>query len=103
MRRHWIQIVVVLLVVSAASLTWRLARSASSAPHSASSALEAQPIPATIGVAEQKNVPVYLTGLGTVQAFNSVTVKVRVDGQVDRVALAGISSVNPAPTTIRLA
>ena len=86
MRRHWLLIVAVLLVIPAAGLAWRLARGASPAPHSASSAPEAQPIPATIGVAEQKDVSVYLTGLGTVQAFNSVTVKVRVDGQLDKIA-----------------
>jgi multidrug efflux system membrane fusion protein len=32
-----------------------------------------------------KSVPVYLVGLGTVQAFNTVVVKVRVDGQLDKV------------------
>ena len=86
MRRHWLPIVAVLLVIPAGGLTWRLARSAWSAPHSASSAPGTQPIPATIGVAERKDVPVYLTGLGTVQAFNTVTVKVRVDGELDKIA-----------------
>ena len=86
MRRHWLQIVALLLVIPAAGLTWRLARGASPAPYSASSTSKTQPIPTTIGVAEQKDVPVYLTGLGTVQAFNSVTVKVRVDGQIDKIA-----------------
>src|SRR5260370_16488765 len=43
-------------------------------------------VPVTAGLAETKNIPVYLTGLGTVQAFNTVVVKVRVDGQLDMVA-----------------
>jgi membrane fusion protein, multidrug efflux system len=43
-------------------------------------------VPVTSGVAKIDNVPVYLTGLGTVQAFNTVTVKVRVDGELDKVA-----------------
>jgi multidrug efflux system membrane fusion protein len=47
--------------------------------------LDAQAIPAAVSVSERKNVPVYLTGLGTVQAFNTVTVKVRVDGQLDKI------------------
>jgi multidrug efflux system membrane fusion protein len=47
--------------------------------------LDVQAIPAAIGVSERKDVPVYLTGLGAVQAFNTVTVKVRVDGQLDKI------------------
>ena len=33
----------------------------------------------------QKDMPLYLDGLGTVQAFNTVTVHTRVDGQLDKV------------------
>ncbi len=36
-------------------------------------------------VAQAGDVPVYLTGLGTVQAYNTVTVRVRVDGALDKV------------------
>jgi multidrug efflux system membrane fusion protein len=43
------------------------------------------PVPITAGMVEVKDVPVYLTGLGTVQAFNTVTVNTRVDGQLDKV------------------
>jgi membrane fusion protein, multidrug efflux system len=42
-------------------------------------------IPVTAGQAVAKDVPVFLTGLGTVQAFNSVTVKSRVDGAITKV------------------
>jgi multidrug efflux system membrane fusion protein len=42
-------------------------------------------VPATTRFAERKDVPVYLTGLGTVQAFNTIRVKVRVDEQLDKV------------------
>ncbi len=38
------------------------------------------------GRVQQRDVPIYLDGLGTVQAFNTVTVHVRVDGQLQRVA-----------------
>jgi multidrug efflux system membrane fusion protein len=35
---------------------------------------------------ERRNVPIFLSGIGTAQAFNVVTVKARVDGHLDRVA-----------------
>jgi multidrug efflux system membrane fusion protein len=39
-----------------------------------------QPIPVLIATAEQKDVPIYLDALGTVQASNTVTIKAMVDG-----------------------
>ncbi|HEY6166438.1 MAG TPA: efflux RND transporter periplasmic adaptor subunit, partial [Verrucomicrobiae bacterium] len=44
------------------------------------------PVPVVAGTAAEKDVPIYLDGLGTVQAFNTVTVHVRVDGQLQKVA-----------------
>ena len=43
------------------------------------------PIPVVAAVAQAGDVPVYLTGLGTVQAYNTVTVHVRVNGTLDKV------------------
>ena len=40
------------------------------------------PIPVLIATAQQRDMPVYLNGLGTVQAYNSVTVHSRVDGEL---------------------
>src|SRR5438105_1284767 len=40
---------------------------------------------AAAGNVEQKDMPIYLDGLGTVQAFNTVTVHTRVDGELDKV------------------
>ena len=42
-----------------------------------------QPIPVLVASAEQKDVPIYLDALGTVQAFNMVTVKPMVDGPLN--------------------
>jgi len=39
-----------------------------------------------IAPAVKADFPVYLTGLGTVQGFNTVQVRTRVDGQIDKVA-----------------
>lgn len=46
------------------------------------------PMPAVpVGVAnvQQRDFPVYLTGLGSVQAFNTVALKTRIDGQITQV------------------
>jgi membrane fusion protein, multidrug efflux system len=42
-------------------------------------------IPVTAGAAAVQDIPVYVRGLGTVQAFQSVTVRTRVDGQITKV------------------
>ena len=44
------------------------------------------PVRVTIAPVEKTDFPVYLTGLGTVQGFNTVLVRTRVDGQIDKVA-----------------
>ncbi|HEY1894226.1 MAG TPA: efflux RND transporter periplasmic adaptor subunit [Chthoniobacterales bacterium] len=43
------------------------------------------PVPVVAGKVEQKDMPIYLDGLGTVQAFNTVTVHPRVDGALVQV------------------
>ena len=44
------------------------------------------PVPVVTGIVAKKDVPIYLNGLGNVQAFNTVTVRTRVDGQIDKIA-----------------
>jgi len=48
----------------------------------------------TIAPVEKTDFPVYLTGLGTVQAFNTVVVRSRVDGQIDKIAFKEGQLVN---------
>jgi multidrug efflux system membrane fusion protein len=64
------------------------------------------PVPVLLGKVQQKNVPIYLDGLGTVQAFNTVTVHTRVDGQLQKVAFVEgqdvhtndlLAQIDPAP------
>src|SRR5450631_3494919 len=40
----------------------------------------------TVAPVQKADFPVYLTGLGTVQGFNTVLVRTRVDGQLDKIA-----------------
>jgi multidrug efflux system membrane fusion protein len=46
----------------------------------------AVPIPVHTALASRRDFPTYLNGLGTVQAWNTVTVRSRVDGQVEKIA-----------------
>jgi multidrug efflux system membrane fusion protein len=57
-------------------------------PTSANTAQKAAPpaVRVTIAPVQKADFPVYLTGLGTVQGFNTVTVRTRVDGQIDKIA-----------------
>jgi multidrug efflux system membrane fusion protein len=43
------------------------------------------PIPVVAGQAERRDFPVYLNALGTVQAYNSVTDRARVDGELQQI------------------
>lgn len=43
-------------------------------------------VPVSIAPVQKADFPVYLTGLGTVQGFNTVQVRTRVDGQIDKIA-----------------
>jgi membrane fusion protein, multidrug efflux system len=45
-----------------------------------------QSIPVATAPAEQRDFPVYMSGLGTVQASNTVSLKSRVDGQIVQIA-----------------
>ncbi len=54
-----------------------------------------QAVPVTVAIANQTNFPVLLSGLGTVQAFNTVTVRSRVDGEIVKIAFKEGDIVKP--------
>ncbi len=54
-------------------------------PHAAAQVAPSA-IPVTEGVVTAQDVPQYLEGIGTVQAFNMVTIKTQVDGAIVKVA-----------------
>ena len=51
-------------------------------------------IPVTVATAKDQDMPVYLNGLGSVTAFNTVSVKSRIDGQLTQVAFKEGQHVN---------
>lgn len=54
-----------------------------------------QGVPVSVALATQTNFPVLLSGLGTVQPFNTVTVKSRVDGEIVKIAFKEGDIVKP--------
>ena len=82
MRWAW-RILTIALVAAGAAGLWVVIGRENSAP---ASPAVVPAVPITEGRAETRDVPIWLSGIASVQALNAVTVKVRVDGQLDRVA-----------------
>lgn len=77
MRKSWIGLGLVLLAGAAGYYLRRPAQTSAPPPSA---------VVIVAGIVEQQDFSVYRTAIGTVQAFNTVTVRARVDGQLDRVA-----------------
>jgi len=111
-RRPWIWIVGVLILAFGA---YRVFGRSGDAPSNAAvgpGKMAAPPIPVIAVAARQGDMPVYLSALGTVTAFNTVTVKSRVDGQIVNVAFAEgqlveegdlLVEIDPRPFQVQLA
>ncbi|HXZ33591.1 MAG TPA: biotin/lipoyl-binding protein, partial [Terriglobales bacterium] len=62
---------------------WLLLSCAGGDPKSgAARANVAQPVPVSVSTAERQDMPYYLTGLGSVSAFYTDSIKTRVDGEL---------------------
>jgi membrane fusion protein, multidrug efflux system len=85
-RRRCLVAVAAILVAVWGGYVGRQRRATAEAAAATPSAVPAPPIPVSVATAQRRDVPTYLTGLGTVQAFNTVTVKTRVDGELTKVA-----------------
>jgi membrane fusion protein, multidrug efflux system len=92
-------------------LTWLGCQSATSKDKQALAAAP-RAVPVAVTPAVQQDMPVYLTGLGSVTAFNTVSVKSRVDGQLVAVNFREGQQVNkgdllilidPRPYEVQLA
>ena len=59
-------------------------------------------VPVKIAPVEKADFPVYLTGLGTVQAFNTVQVRTRVDGQITKIAFKEGQFVKAGDTLVEI-
>jgi len=113
-RKRWIGLGVLLTLLAAVAL---LVRGGSKTNPNQPSAVGGRgmpgnpPVPVVTAAVVQKDIPVYLEGLGTVIAFQTVTVKSRVDGQLTKVAFSEgqevregdlLAQVDPRPFEIQL-
>jgi len=88
-KNSWLRILVYLVLLAGlAFMIWRIHKNQQlSALNSANqaAALFSLPIPVQVAAAEQKPMPIFLTALGTVTPYMSVTVKARVSGELEPV------------------
>ncbi len=68
-------------------------------------------VPVRVAIVEQTDLPVWLEGLGTVQAFQQVTVRAQVDGRLDKIAFTEgqavkkgdvLAQIDPRPFRVKL-
>jgi multidrug efflux system membrane fusion protein len=82
----WVRVVVYLALLGGLGfIVWRIHQNQQlSAQNSANQAAElaSQPVPVQVAAAERKPMPIFLTALGTVTPYMSVTVKARVSGEL---------------------
>lgn len=84
--QKWLIICVISVLVVGGIVWLTVSRQAASKAKAAAAVRAGQaPVPVVGGKVGRKDVPIYLDGLGTVQAFNTVTVRARVDGQLQKV------------------
>lgn len=110
--KKWIIAFVVLLVVGV--VVWKIRQNTQeqAAEGQKMAAAADRPIPVQVTPVQQKTMPIYLTELGTVTAYYTVTVKSRVDGQLVQVPVREgqkvrkgqlLAEIDPAPYQAALA
>jgi multidrug efflux system membrane fusion protein len=104
--RNTIIILVALALVGGAVMRILQTRKDAAAKQAAGGKGGGFPVPVVAGTVQEKDVPIYLDGLGTIQALNTVTVRARVDGQLMKVLFAEgqevkegdqLALIDPAP------
>ncbi len=75
---------------------------ATKAEQKSAAAARTAAIPVTIAPVVKTDFPVYLNGLGTVQGFNTVLVRTRVDGQIDKIAFKEGQLVNKGDLLVEI-
>src|SRR6202789_1798887 len=89
-------ILVIVAVVAVGFYGWKrfYGEDQAAAASNAQKAAARSAVRVTTAPVAKSDFPVYLTGLGTVQGFNTVLVRTRVDGQIDKIAFKEGQTVN---------
>jgi membrane fusion protein, multidrug efflux system len=120
-KTHWWLWVLILGVIALGIWYYRSSRGSSQAADSAATAGPGKGrgaaggtgfvVPVVVAAAQRGDLPVYFNGLGTVTAFNTVTVRSRVDGQLINVAFKEgqfvhegdlLAQIDPRPFQVQL-
>src|SRR6185369_10053459 len=104
--------IVALLAIAGIAIWWWTHRSTDqSAAATQPGGAATRPVPVVAVPARRGDLPIYLTGLGDVTPLNTVTVRSRVDGQVDLVAFTEgqvvkkddlLAQIDPRPFQVQL-
>jgi multidrug efflux system membrane fusion protein len=89
--RSRVLLLILLVLAAGAAAAWYsgfLNAQPAAAPQGRRGAFEGGKVPVVAATVTRQDVPISLDGLGTVQAFNTVTVRVRVDGELQKIAFA---------------
>src|SRR6185437_16033653 len=97
---RWILLIAV--VAGAGFYGWNRHRAEQQAAAAANARKAPPAVRVSIAPVEKSDFPVYLTGLGTVQGFNTVLVRTRVDGQIDKVAFKEGQMVNQGDLLVEI-
>lgn len=111
--RWWLWLLILAVLGYGGYLVFRsLSKTAAPAPGPRGASMAGRSVPVVAAAAQRGNLPVYLRGLGSVTAFNTVTVRSRVDGQLIRVAFQEgqfvkqgdlLAEIDPRPYEVQLA
>ncbi|AHF92095.1 RND transporter [Opitutaceae bacterium TAV5] len=105
MKTRWI-LLLVLVVALGAFFAWRHSAARPSGAGGAANGNghddAARAVPVVLAEVTRRDVPVWLSGLGTVQAFNTVTVRPRVSGTLDTVNFTEGQSVKEGDVLARI-
>ncbi len=104
-KSSWVRVIVGIVVIAAIGgggyYAWER-HTASVAATQAKSETKAPAAPVTVAEARKTDFPVYLTGLGVVEPYDTVTVSSRVDGEITKVFFKQGQMVNEGDTLVQI-